>query len=169
MEKFLKILYNSGIYLLISFALLLITNSIFWILGISLLKVSLFISFGLSIFICIYLLDGSLKNKIISIFISIIVLITSIFISGFIFDQSDDGNTYHKETIYMLKEGWNPVYDGYKEYAQNNDLTYNTLAKEIDSIIDKKSELEEMGRLASSIAPSNVEEKIYEEILKVIK
>ena len=124
MEKFLKTLYNSGIYLLISFALLLITTSIFWILGISLLKISLFISFISSIFICIYLLEGSLKNKIISILISIIVVIVSIFISGYIFDQSDDGNTYHKETIYMLKEGWNPVYDSYKEFAENNDLTY---------------------------------------------
>ena len=58
---------------------------------------------------------------------------------------------------------------GAAKIIQNNDLTYSELAKEIDSIIDKKSELEEMGRLASSIAPSNVEEKIYEEILKVIK
>lgn len=125
MEKFLKTLYNSGIYLLISFALVLITTSIFWILGLSLLKVSLFISFILSIFICIYILEDNLKNKIISIFISIIVLIISIFVSGYVFDQSDDGNTYHKETIYMLKEGWNPVYNDYKEFAKNNNLTYN--------------------------------------------
>ena len=54
MEKFLKILYNSGIYLLISFVLVLIFTSVFWILGLSLLNLSLFISFILSIFICIY-------------------------------------------------------------------------------------------------------------------
>ena len=35
-------------------------------------------------------------------------------------------------------------------------------------IILKKSELEEMGRLASTIAPSNVEEKIYSEIKQII-
>ena len=50
----------------------------------------------------------------------------------------------------------------------NNNLTFSNLAKEIDSIINKKSELEEMGRLASTIAPNNVEEKIYEEIIKII-
>ena len=50
----------------------------------------------------------------------------------------------------------------------NNSLTFSNLAKEIDSIINKKSELEEMGRLASTIAPSNVEDKIYEEIEKVV-
>ena len=40
--------------------------------------------------------------------------------------------------------------------------------QKIDDIIENKQELEEMGRLASSIAPSNVEEKIYEEVLKVL-
>lgn len=51
----------------------------------------------------------------------------------------------------------------------NNNLTFSNLAKEIDSIINKKSELEEMGRLATTIAPNNVEEKIYEEIKKIIE
>ena len=51
----------------------------------------------------------------------------------------------------------------------NNNLIFSNLAQEIDSIINKKSELEEMGRLAQTIAPSNVEEKIYEEIIKTIK
>lgn len=51
----------------------------------------------------------------------------------------------------------------------NKDLTAERLAEEIDDIIFKKSELDEMGRLANSIAPSNVEEKIYNEIKKVVK
>ena len=46
----------------------------------------------------------------------------------------------------------------------NKDLTAERLANEIDDVIHKKTELEEMGRLANRIAPSNVEEKIYEEI-----
>lgn len=46
----------------------------------------------------------------------------------------------------------------------NKDVTGNKLAEEIDDIILKKSELEEMGRLANTIAPSDVEEKIYREI-----
>lgn len=57
---------------------------------------------------------------------------------------------------------------GAAKIIQNDNLTFSNLAKEIDSIINNKSELEEMGRLASTIAPSNVEDKIYEEIKKVI-
>lgn len=50
----------------------------------------------------------------------------------------------------------------------NKDLTSNRLAEEIDDVIFKKSELEEMGRLANMIAPSNVEEKIYTEIKNIL-
>ena len=41
--------------------------------------------------------------------------------------------------------------------------------EEIDDIICDGLELEEMGKIASTIAPSNVEEKIYEEIIKILK
>ena len=50
----------------------------------------------------------------------------------------------------------------------NKDLTAERLAEEIDDIIFKKSELDEMGRLANGIAPCDVEEKIYNEIKKVV-
>ncbi|MGN1298820.1 MAG: undecaprenyldiphospho-muramoylpentapeptide beta-N-acetylglucosaminyltransferase [Candidatus Scatovivens sp.] len=58
---------------------------------------------------------------------------------------------------------------GAAKIIQNDKLTYNNLAKEIDSIINKKSELEEMGKLANTIAPKNVEEKIYKEIVNALK
>jgi len=124
-EKILKILYNSGIYLLISFALLLITTSVLWIFGVSLLLVSFIVSFILGAFISYKLLEGSIKGKVISFAIAVVVLLVSIFVSGYVYDQSDDGNTYHKETVYMLKEGWNPIYDDYKEFAISHDFTYN--------------------------------------------
>jgi UDP-N-acetylglucosamine--N-acetylmuramyl-(pentapeptide) pyrophosphoryl-undecaprenol N-acetylglucosamine transferase len=50
----------------------------------------------------------------------------------------------------------------------NKDLNENNLADAINNIIDKKSELEEMGRLAHTIAPHDVEEKIYHEIKQII-
>lgn len=50
----------------------------------------------------------------------------------------------------------------------NKDLTGERLSEEIDDIIFKKSELEEMGRLAETIAPHDVEEKIYNEIKQII-
>lgn len=51
----------------------------------------------------------------------------------------------------------------------NNEVNGTNLAEEIDDIIHDKLELDEMGKMANTIAPSNVEEKIYEEIVKVLK
>ncbi len=51
----------------------------------------------------------------------------------------------------------------------NNELTGEKLANEIDAIIYDKAKLEEMGKVATKIAPSDVEEKIYDEILKIVK
>lgn len=51
----------------------------------------------------------------------------------------------------------------------NKDLTGDILSKEIDDIICDENELKEMGKMANSIAPHDVEEKIYKEIKKVVK
>lgn len=51
----------------------------------------------------------------------------------------------------------------------NKDVNGEILGETIGDIIDNRFELEEMGRLASSIAPTDVEEKIYREIKKIIK
>ncbi len=51
----------------------------------------------------------------------------------------------------------------------NHELTGSKLASQIDDVIKDKAKLEKMGKLANKIAPSRVEEKIYEEIQKVVK
>ena len=51
----------------------------------------------------------------------------------------------------------------------NNEVNGDNLSKEIDEIILDENELKEMGKIANSIAPSNVEEKIYEEIVSLVK
>ena len=51
----------------------------------------------------------------------------------------------------------------------NKDVTGEILSKEIKDIIHDRLELDEMGKIAGTIAPSNVEEKIYEEIIKILK
>ena len=50
----------------------------------------------------------------------------------------------------------------------NKDVNGTNLASEIDDIIYDANELEEMGKVANSIAPHNVEEKIYKEIRNVV-
>lgn len=51
----------------------------------------------------------------------------------------------------------------------NKELNGDILASQIDDIIFDRVELEEMGRIAMTVAPKDVEEKIYEEIKKVVK
>lgn len=51
----------------------------------------------------------------------------------------------------------------------NHKVNGKNLSEEIDSIIEDSHELKEMGKVANSIAPSNVEEKIYKEIEKLMK
>lgn len=51
----------------------------------------------------------------------------------------------------------------------NKDVNGTNLANEIDEIICDANELEEMGKMANTIAPHDVEEKIYEEIKKVVR
>lgn len=50
----------------------------------------------------------------------------------------------------------------------NNVVDGKKLSEEIDEIIENSSELEEMGKIASTIAPTNVEEKIYNEIVELV-
>lgn len=38
----------------------------------------------------------------------ICLLVCSVFVSGLVFDFSFDGNTYHPNTIFAIKNGWNP-------------------------------------------------------------
>jgi UDP-N-acetylglucosamine--N-acetylmuramyl-(pentapeptide) pyrophosphoryl-undecaprenol N-acetylglucosamine transferase len=51
----------------------------------------------------------------------------------------------------------------------NHEVNGNNLSEEIASIIEDSHELKEMGKVANSIAPSNVEEKIYKEIENLVK
>lgn len=51
----------------------------------------------------------------------------------------------------------------------NKDLNANTLNKEIESILQDDKRLAQMGEKAKKIAIYNVEDKIYEEVKKLVK
>lgn len=58
---------------------------------------------------------------------------------------------------------------GAAKIIQNNEINGENLSHEIDDIINDKSELDEMGKIASTIAPVNVEEKIYNELIELLE
>ena len=67
------------------------------------------------------------------------------------------------DNAYILKK------IGAAKIIKNEDVNGEILSKEIEEIIDDKNKLEEMGRIASTKAPKDVEEKIYDEIKKILK
>lgn len=55
------------------------------------------------------------KEFFLSLVISIIVILASIFVSSKIYDNSVDGWGYHNPAIIKLSEGWNPLYEHYDD------------------------------------------------------
>ena len=58
---------------------------------------------------------------------------------------------------------------GAARIIKNEEVNGKNLSEEINSIIEDPKELAEMGRIANTIAPKDVEEKIYQEIIKCIE
>ena len=58
---------------------------------------------------------------------------------------------------------------GAAEIISNESVNFQNLSITIDKLIDNRVLLNEMGKNAEILSPKNVEEKIYEEIKKVIK
>ena len=54
--------------------------------------------------------------------ISLIVIVLSTVVSTFMYDRSSDGNTYHKNAVGVLKEGFNPVYESSKTFINDSEI-----------------------------------------------
>ena len=64
-----------------------------------------------------------------SIIIPVLIIFSSIFVSGKIYDQSCDGNYYHKVTIGKLVNGWNPLYEKVEDFnKKGNDVVESSIA-----------------------------------------
>lgn len=103
-----KIFLNSSFFLIVFFALVLIVSNVAFIFGFHLSFFNAIISF----FITVFLLGFVIRNTvdvISSVFFAIIVSIASYYLAINYFDTSWDGQGYHQETIYLLKNGWNPI------------------------------------------------------------
>ncbi len=118
-----KSLLLSGIFLLLFIVFnILISNALF-IVKIEITKYNMIVSLLLCIFILLWVLKKfnllSLKkfyNIIIALILPIALIVGSLFVNSKIMDFTFDGNTYHKATIGLLKEGWNPLYETAAEF-----------------------------------------------------
>ena len=102
---------ETGIYLLLFMSSMFILSSLLFFVNIGISVFHLPLSLVLS-GLGYYLLrrKESLGNLFKVIGLSLVVVLVSILIGMLMFDRSSDGNTYHKDAVGVLKEGFNPVY-----------------------------------------------------------
>ena len=113
-----KLIKNSGYFLLMWLSLTVVISTILFFFNISITCINLFISFIISAVLS-YLFNNKDKSfllKVVS--LSTIIIVLSIIISTFMFDRSSDGNTYHKDAIGVLKEGFNPIYQSSFDFIE---------------------------------------------------
>ncbi|MCI8331059.1 MAG: hypothetical protein HFE04_03035 [Bacilli bacterium] len=118
---------NKKKYLLGLFLILFIFNNIvitstLLLLKISITKINLALAIIITIIIYIKVMTKEKyekQDKIKNIIIFTLIIVTSIAISGQIYDTTYDSNTYHKTSIGELKEGWNPIYETIEEHNKS--------------------------------------------------
>jgi len=79
-------------------------------------------SFLLAVITSFFFLIIYSKNKIQGLYssgVGIVLFFVCFVIASFIYDVSYDGQTYHLQTVYDLKTGWNPIKDTLQNTGQN--------------------------------------------------
>ena len=120
MKKYLK---ATSLFLLMFLSLLVLGTTLLFFIHITISKFHLISFLILNIIIYYFITRKKLNKKEIlyTILISILIVILSTLISTYMFDRSSDGNTYHKDAIGVLKEGFNPVYDSSYDFIKERD------------------------------------------------
>lgn len=127
-DNILKSTLLAGFFLLFFIFYNIFISTLFFIFKVSISKYYAIIALILSIVTILFLLKrlGLLSIKkiycsIITIIVPILVIIISLFLNGKIVDFSYDGNHYHKPTIGLMTNGWNPLYEEAQEFDQGQD------------------------------------------------
>ena len=118
-----NVLKHSGIFLLLFLCLIVTGTTLLFFLHVGISRLHLIGFLLLSGVIYYFITRKKLDKKdfIKVIGIGLIVITLSTIVSTFTFDRSSDGNTYHKDAIGVLKEGFNPVYESSKDFIIKRD------------------------------------------------
>lgn len=122
-DNILKSLLLAGFFLLFFIVYNILISTTFFIFKISISKYYAIIALVLSIVSVLLILKKldllsfkKIYTIIISIVLPIITIIIALFLNGKIVDFSFDGNCYHKPTIGLMANGWNPIYEDAQEF-----------------------------------------------------
>lgn len=127
-DNILKSTLLAGFFLLFFIFYNIFISTLFFIFKVSISKYYAIVALVLSIMTIVFLLKKidllSIKKYyciIISIIAPILIIIISVFLNGKIVDFSYDGNHYHKATVGLMKNGWNPLYEDARDFDQKQD------------------------------------------------
>ena len=118
-----NILKYSGLYLLSFLMLIVLGTTLLFFIKVSITRFHLigFLCLNTILFYCLTKKKLSKKDFKLTILISVLVILLSMLLGSFTFDRSSDGNTYHKDAIGVLKEGYNPVYESSYDFIKIRD------------------------------------------------
>ena len=118
-----KCLLLVGIFLLFFIVANILISNMLFIFKIEITKFNMIIAYAITVILILLLLKklglskyNKIKNIMLVIVLPTILILLSLFLNSKVMDFSYDGNTYHKATIGLLKEGWNPVYETASEF-----------------------------------------------------
>lgn len=94
------------------------------------------LSVVLPLLIYFILYSDTKKNRIICSFIYLFLVLTTPFMFAKTFDQTVDGNSYHKIAIGYMKNGWNPVQESSIDWQQHRDIVHIPTNSKIDKWVD---------------------------------
>lgn len=135
LNNIVNMIKKSAIYLLLIMVNILFITTLLYFFKITVTPLHLPIIYLLStIAFCLFYKKDKIINKIIPILIGTILFITTIFISGNIYDTTADGNTYHKLAIGALKNGWNPVYESSRDFTKEKGNVFDVSDNNINAL-----------------------------------
>lgn len=120
----LKNIKESGILIFLFLVFLFVGPSLLFFIKVPILPINVILYFGISCIFYYFLCTKVRKEEFLiadflkTIGVSALVILVAILLSCFLFDRSSDGDTYHKDAIGVLKEGFNPVYESSEDFIK---------------------------------------------------
>lgn len=121
-NKILNNFYNAALLFILMFANVLIITSALFLINIPISIFHLPVSLILGVIELKLIRNENIKNIILALITFIIVFSVSCLLCGHVYDDSADGNGYHKFAIGLLKNEWNPIYNSQEKIINKLNL-----------------------------------------------
>lgn len=112
-----NLFYQLGFSLLMFLAAVVWLSTFLFFLGVPMQPFAVPFAIVISFLFTAYIEKLSLKDSALLAAGMTVIIFTCALASTYVYDFSFDGNTYHKTTIGMIKNGWNPIYQSFENAA----------------------------------------------------